>query len=128
VYDGFKSMADLVKKGIIACRDDEQLQQIQAKVTVVYYGFGPTNDFQAQNVTETEERTGFDVFVRNTYYDRFTIPMYGDHHILNALSLIAICHYEGFQGKDIQNLSTFQGVKRRFTEKKVGNQILIDDY
>src|SRR5690625_7625536 len=54
--------------------------------------------------------------------------MYGDHHILNALSVIAICHYEGFQAKDIQNLSTFQGVKRRFTEKKVGSQILIDDY
>src|SRR5690625_7144632 len=54
--------------------------------------------------------------------------MYGDHHILNALSVIAICHYEGFHAKDIQNLCTFQGVKRRFTEKKVGNQILIDDY
>jgi len=128
VFDAFQSMADLVKKGIIACGDDEQLQQIQAKVPVVYYGFGPTNDFQAQNVTEAEEGTEFDVFVRNTYYDRFTIPMYGDHHILNALSVIAICHYEGFQAKDIQNLSTFQGVKRRFTEKKVGNQILIDDY
>src|SRR5699024_6093570 len=128
VFDAFQSMADLVKKGIIACGDDEQLQQIKAKVPVVYYGFGPTNDFQAQNVTETKEGTGFDVYLRNTYYERFTISMYGYHHILNALSVIAICHYEGFQGKDIQNLSTFQGVKRRFTEKKVGNQILIDDY
>ena len=67
----FQSMADQVKKGIIACGDDEQLQQIQAKVPVVYYGFANTNDFQAQNVKETKNGTEFDVFVRNTYYDTF---------------------------------------------------------
>ncbi len=128
VFDAFQSMADQVKKGIIACGDDEQLQQIQAKVPVMYYGFSSTNDFQAQNVTETENGTEFDVFVRNTYYETFEIPMYGDHNILNALSVIAICHYEDMNAKDIKIISTFQGVKRRFTEKKVGNQILIDDY
>ncbi|AXI09735.1 UDP-N-acetylmuramate--L-alanine ligase [Oceanobacillus zhaokaii] len=128
VFNAFQSMADRVKKGIVACGDDEQLQQIQAKVPVLYYGFGPTNDFQAQNVKETEHGTSFDVFVRNTYYDHFTIPMYGNHHVLNALSVIAICHYEGIKADDIKKLYTFQGVKRRFSEKKVANQVLIDDY
>jgi len=128
VFNAFQEMADRVKKGIIACGDDEQLQQIQAPVPVVYYGFGPTNDFQAQNIKETETGTQFDVFVRNTYYDTFKIPMFGKHHVLNALSVVTICHYEGIPAKDIQNLSTFQGVKRRFTEKRIGNQMLIDDY
>ncbi|GGB27162.1 UDP-N-acetylmuramate--L-alanine ligase [Virgibacillus dakarensis] len=128
VFDAFQSMADRVKKGIIACGDDEKLQQIQAKVPVMYYGFANTNDFQAQNVIETESGTQFDVFVRNTFYDTFTIPFYGDHNILNALSVIAICHYEGMQAEDIKKISTFQGVKRRFTEKKAGTQVLIDDY
>ncbi|MFD2046360.1 UDP-N-acetylmuramate--L-alanine ligase [Ornithinibacillus salinisoli] len=128
VFDAFQSMADNVKKGIIACGDDEQLQQIQAKVPVVYYGFSPSNDFQAQNVKETEDGTEFDVFVRNTYYDTFKIPMYGDHSVLNALSVIAICHYEGLPSEDIKNLYTFEGVKRRFTEKKMGSQVIIDDY
>ncbi|MBY7143898.1 UDP-N-acetylmuramate--L-alanine ligase [Virgibacillus sp. NKC19-3] len=128
VFNAFQSMADRVKKGIIACGDDEQLQQIQAKVPVVYYGFAATNDFQAQNVVETEHGTEFDVFVRNTYYYTFMIPMYGNHNVLNALATIAICHYEGIKAEDIQSLRTFQGVKRRFTEKKVGSQILVDDY
>ncbi|HLR51259.1 MAG TPA: UDP-N-acetylmuramate--L-alanine ligase [Candidatus Avamphibacillus sp.] len=128
VFDAFQSMADNVKKGIIACGDDEYLQRIQAKVPVVYYGFSDTNDFQAQNVTETDYGTQFDVFVRNTYYDTFQIPMYGDHHVLNALSVIAICHYEGLLAEDIKKLYTFKGVKRRFTEKKIGNQVIIDDY
>lgn len=77
---------------------------------------------------ETENGTQFDVFVRNTYYETFTIPMYGNHHILNALSVIAICHYEGIQAADIKNLSTFKGVKRRFSEKEIAGQVIIDDY
>ncbi len=128
VFEAFQSMADQVKKGIIACGDDEELQKIQAKVPVVYYGFAATNDFQAQNVVENEAGTTFDVFVRNTYYDTFTIPMYGNHNILNALSVIAICHYEEVKAEDIKKMATFEGVKRRFTEKTVANQVLIDDY
>ncbi|MEK3908972.1 UDP-N-acetylmuramate--L-alanine ligase [Oceanobacillus sp. FSL W7-1309] len=128
VVDAFQSMADRVKKCIIACGDDEELQKIHTKVPVIYYGFAATNDFQAQNVQETENGTQFDVFVRNTYYETFTIPMYGNHHILNALSVIAICHYEGIQAADIKNLSTFKGVKRRFSEKEIAGQVIIDDY
>src|SRR5690625_5082289 len=54
--------------------------------------------------------------------------MFGKHHVLNALSVVAICHYEGIPAKDIQHLRSFQGVKRRFTAKKIGQQVLIDDY
>lgn len=128
VFAAFQSMAEQVKKGIIACGDDEQLQQIQAKVPVVYYGFANTNDFQAQNIKETKNGTTFDVFVRNTYYETFTIPMYGNHNVLNALAVIAICHYEGIGAEHMKHLATFTGVKRRFSEKQMNNQILIDDY
>ncbi|WP_067727501.1 UDP-N-acetylmuramate--L-alanine ligase [Oceanobacillus damuensis] len=128
VVDAFQSMADKVKKCIVACGDDEELQKIHTKVPVIYYGFSATNDFQAQNVKETERGTEFDVFVRNTYYDTFTIPMFGNHNILNALAVIAICHYEGIQAEDIKKLYSFKGVKRRFSEKKVGEQVIIDDY
>src|SRR5690625_2331183 len=127
VFAAFQSMANLVNKGIIACGDDEQLQRIQAKVPVVYYGFAASNDFQAQNVKLTESGTQFDVFVRNTYYDTFEIPMYGDHHILNALAVIAMCHYEDIPVDVIKYLKTFKGVKRRFSEKIVQDQVLIDD-
>src|SRR5699024_9445125 len=62
------------------------------------------------------------------YFDTFTIPLYGNHHILNALAVIAFCHYEGIDPKVMHNLSTFTGAKRRFSEKKFGEQIIIDDY
>ncbi|MBE4908305.1 UDP-N-acetylmuramate--L-alanine ligase [Bacillus luteolus] len=129
VFSAFQEMALQVKKGIIACGDDEHLQSIQAKVPVMYYGFGQDNDFQARNVNKSTKGTTFDVFVRGTLFSTFSIPTYGDHNVLNALSVIALCHYENIDVEVIQErLKTFQGVKRRFSEKQMGNQVLIDDY
>ncbi|MCS0671126.1 UDP-N-acetylmuramate--L-alanine ligase [Cytobacillus firmus] len=129
VFSAFQEMSWQVNKGIFACGDDEQLQKIQAKVPVVFYGFGEDNDFQARNVVKTTEGTTFDVFVRNTFYETFSIPAYGDHNVLNSLAVIALCHYEEIDAKIVQEqLLSFEGVKRRFSEKKVGSQVIIDDY
>ncbi|WP_339147296.1 MULTISPECIES: UDP-N-acetylmuramate--L-alanine ligase [unclassified Sutcliffiella] len=129
VFNAFQEMALQVKKGIIACGDDEYLQKIQAKVPVIYYGFGEENDFQARHVEKSTEGTTFDVFVRNNHYATFKIKGYGDHNIMNALAVIALCHYEEIPADVIQSqLLTFEGVKRRFSEKVVGSQVLIDDY
>ncbi|KEF37618.1 UDP-N-acetylmuramate--L-alanine ligase [Schinkia azotoformans MEV2011] len=129
VFDAFQQMALQVKKGIIACGDDEQLQKIHANVPVLFYGFNQENDFQARNVNKTPDGTSFDVFIRHTFYSSFSIPTYGDHNVLNALAVIALCHYEEIPVDIIKSqLLTYQGVKRRFSEKKVGNQVLIDDY
>ncbi|WP_078545038.1 UDP-N-acetylmuramate--L-alanine ligase [Litchfieldia alkalitelluris] len=129
VFSAFQEMALQVKKGIIACGDDEHLQSIHANVPVVFYGFNEDNDFQARNINKTTEGSTFDVFVRNTFYASFTIRGYGDHNVLNALAVIALCQYENIDVEIIQEgLNTFQGVKRRFSEKIIGDQILIDDY
>ena len=55
VFSAFQEMALQVKKGIFACGDDEHLQKIQAKVPVLFYGFGEENDYQAKNIVKTTE-------------------------------------------------------------------------
>lgn len=129
VFAAFQELAFQVKKGIIAYGDDEYLQRIQAKVPVVYYGFGEDNDFQVRNIETTENGTKFDVFVRNTFYSSFEIPTFGKHNVLNALAVITLCDYENIDlSITKEQLKTFHGVKRRFTEKEIGSQILVDDY
>jgi UDP-N-acetylmuramate--alanine ligase len=129
VFSAFQEMALQVKKGIIACGDDEQLQKIHAKVPVIFYGFGEDNDFQARNVQKGTDGTTFDVFVRNTFYGTFRITGYGNHSVLNALAVIALCHYEDIDVEIVkEQLTTFGGVKRRFSQKMLGGQIIIDDY
>ncbi|WP_207369007.1 UDP-N-acetylmuramate--L-alanine ligase [Heyndrickxia coagulans] len=129
VFSAFQEMALQVKKGIIAYGDDEQLQKIQAKVPVVFYGFEEGNDFQARNIVTEPQGTKFDVVVRNNFYGTFEIPSFGNHNVLNALGVIALCQYEGIEKEAFEtHLKTFHGVKRRFTEKEIGTQIIIDDY
>lgn len=128
VFSAFQAMAEQVNKGIIACGDDEYLQCLQAKVPILFYGFDASNDFQARNVKEIESGTEFEVYVRNTYYDTFKIPTYGRHSVLNALAVIAFCHYENIDVEVIKELASFAGVKRRFSEKKIEQQVIIDDY
>ncbi|ADH98779.1 UDP-N-acetylmuramate--L-alanine ligase [Salisediminibacterium selenitireducens] len=129
VFQAFQEMANQVNKAIIACGDDESLQRLTASVPIVYYGFSEDHDFSAQNVDYDPEGTHFDVMIRGAFYGRFTIPGYGNHHILNALAVIAICHYEEVTLETIQtHIATFGGVKRRFSETEMNGQILIDDY
>jgi UDP-N-acetylmuramate--alanine ligase len=129
VFSAFQEMALQVKKGIFACGDDEHLQKIQAKVPVLFYGFEEENDYQAKNIVKTTEGTKFDVFIRNTFYHSFSIPSFGDHNVLNSLAVIAVCHYEEVDVTIVESqLKSFEGVKRRFSEKAIGSQILIDDY
>lgn len=129
VFDAFQQMAKQVNKAIIAYGDDPYLQEIQANVPVVFYGFEEENDFQAGNITVEPTGTKFDVFVRNTFYGSFQIPLHGKHSVANALAVIAICHYENIPIETIQeHLKDFKGVKRRFNEKSFGEQVLIDDY
>ncbi|MCU9602022.1 UDP-N-acetylmuramate--L-alanine ligase [Pallidibacillus thermolactis] len=129
VFSAFQEMAWQVKKGIIAYGDDEHLQKIQAKVPVIYYGLDEANDFQARNIERTDKGMKFDVFVRNSFYSSFSIPTFGEHNVLNALAVITLCHYENIDLNVLkEGLQTFHGVKRRFTEKRVGTQILVDDY
>lgn len=129
VIDAFQEMAKQVKKGIIACGDDENLQHIQANVPIVYYGFGAHNDFRAENVNSTDNGTTFDVYLRDDFYGTFRIPGYGNHSVLNALAVIATCDYENLSKELVKDrLETFNGVKRRFSESTLGNQVLVDDY
>lgn len=129
VVSAFQEMSHNVKKAIIAWGDDPHLRGIQANVPVYYYGFSTNDDVYADNIQISEKGTQFDVYINNKFFDTFLSPQYGDHNILNALSVITISYLEELDIDNIKEaLETFGGVKRRFNETKVVNQVLVDDY
>ncbi|HDZ7634018.1 TPA: UDP-N-acetylmuramate--L-alanine ligase [Staphylococcus aureus] len=129
VFDAFQEMAHNVKKGIIAWGDDEYLRKIEADVPIYYYGFKDSDDIYAQNIQITDKGTAFDVYVDGEFYDHFLSPQYGDHTVLNALAVIAISYLEKLDVTNIKEaLETFGGVKRRFNETTIANQVIVDDY
>lgn len=129
VFNAFQEMTKKVKKAIVACGDDENLRDIKADIPIYYYGFKEDNKVVAKNMKTTPQGTQFEVYIDGELFDTFITPMYGDHQVLNALAVITICHLEGLDNAAVKHaLSTFGGVKRRFSEKIQDEQILIDDY
>lgn len=129
VFNAFQEMTKKVKKAIVACGDDEHLRDIEADIPIYYYGFKEDNKVVAKNMKTTPQGTQFEVYIDGELFDTFVTPMYGDHQVLNALAVITICHLEGLDNAAVKHaLSTFGGVKRRFSEKIQDEQILIDDY
>lgn len=129
VFNAFQVFASQAKKGIIACGEDSYLAQLEVDQPIYYYGFSPDHTIYAANIDRNEAGSNFEVFIEGKLFGEFYLPSYGEHNILNALSVIAFLYLEGFGAKEIAtHLATFQGVKRRFSEKKVQNLIMIDDY
>ena len=96
---------------------------------IYYYGFNETDDVYAKNIQITEQGSQFDVYINGEFYGQFLSPQYGDHNILNTLAVVTISYLEKMNVDNIKEaLETFGGVKRRFNETKVSNQVLVDDY
>lgn len=129
VIDAFETFSRQVSKGLIACGDDPYMDKIKVAIPVYLYGMETTNDVVATNIEKNTEGSSFDVTIRGAFYGHFRIPTFGNHNILNSLAVITFTYLEGLPKEKVQaQLDTFGGVKRRFSEKTVGDMVLIDDY
>ncbi|WP_349420656.1 UDP-N-acetylmuramate--L-alanine ligase [Staphylococcus felis] len=129
VVSAFQSMAQNVKKAIIAWGDDPHLKTLKVDVPIFYYGFDCNMDVFADRIEITNKGTAFDVYIKGTYYGRFITPQYGDHNVLNTLAVLTISYLENLNVENIKEaLLTFGGVKRRFNETIAQHQVLVDDY
>lgn len=129
VYDAFQTLAGQVKKGILAYGDDKYLRELQADVSIFYYGLNDTDDFQAKNIERTPDGSSYDVYHKGESIGHFFLPAFGLHNINNSLGVISAAYLEGFDMKKVaEELKTFKGVKRRFSEKIVNDMVIVDDY
>lgn len=130
VRSAFEDFGNNVKKGIFAWGDDEQLRKINVSVPVYYYGTNPeTDDFYATNIKRSTKGSSFDAYYHEEFLGNFKVPLFGQHGVLNTLAVVAVSYFEEIETQLIQEeLLTFQGVKRRFTEKHIGPVTIIDDY
>lgn len=125
----FQEYANKAEKMVIACGDDPNTRKIEVNKPIFFYGLNPEDDIQARDVEFTDTGTSFDVFVEDNYYGHFDLPLYGKHMLLNSLAVIAVCYYERLEAKEVAKyLKTFEGAKRRFKEKIIGDIVTIDDY
>lgn len=87
-------------------------------------------DVVAENVKIINGETCFDVVVAGNVPSSFTMSLYGNHNVQNALAAIIACSYLGVSEDDIRKgLATFKGVQRRFDIRvRDEKHVYIDDY
>lgn len=119
----------------VCCIDHPEVQALVGKITdrrVITYGFNAQADVRAVNLTYKAGVAHFDVAFQaeDMTIAECTLPMPGDHNVLNALSAVAVARHLGMKGDEIRKaLANFGGVNRRFTRVgEVNGVIIIDDY
>jgi UDP-N-acetylmuramate--alanine ligase len=94
------------------------------------YAVNEEADYKAFNVKIESGKYIFDVQTPSGIIENIEFHLPGKHNVMNALAALAMADTYGVSLKNIkQRLSTFKGVKRRFSYKiKTADFVLIDDY
>ena len=125
----FQTAAQQTQKGLFVWGGNSRLKQLKADCPKYTYGFDSDDDFQAVAITRSTQGSSFTVLNHGQNIGHFTIHLFGDHNILNATAVIAVAYTEKIPLADIQQgLLTYQGAKRRFSEKDFKDINIIDDY
>ena len=124
VVQGFNDFAHLTERNVIV----KEGLAVEAW-NKVSFGFGEGNDYRIEKMWSSRGTTQFAILCEGRD-DVITLPMAGDHNILNATAAFIAARKAGIDGEAIAKaLSTFKGVKRRF-DIRVNNEryCYIDDY
>lgn len=130
VRAAFTDFGNHVQKGIFAWGDDPHLRELAIETPMYFYGTNSeTDDFYATNVRRSTTGSSFDAYYHDEFLGNFEVPLFGQHGVLNSLAVVAVSYFEKLDAELVkQELASFKGVKRRFTEKQIGPVTVIDDY
>lgn len=129
VINAYQEFANKTEKLVLVCGDDHYNRYLEINKPIFYYGIDDDNDIIATDIEYKETGTAFDVVAEGNYYGHFDLPIFGKAMLLDALASISICYYERLEAKEVAKVfKTFEGAKRRFNVREVGNNVIIDDY
>lgn len=118
-FNQFKN--NIKKDGVLFVND-------QIPMNGVTYGFNSNSNYFISNYRVDDEVAHFDINFKKSITS-IQFKMQGKHNALNALVAFAIGNFLGINNDDIQkSLSTFKGVKRRFSYILKSPRVIIDDY
>lgn len=124
--NAFYKFAKKAKDKVIVNGDNYYLNKMEK---VIKYGLEEHNDLIAKNIDENEDGISYDLYWNKKYIKRVEFPFFGHHMIYNTLAAISVGLYLNINIETItKGISKFKGVKRRFNELKIEENIYIDDY
>ncbi|WP_419888746.1 YheC/YheD family protein [Neobacillus niacini] len=109
------------------CENSKLLETDQFKGKIITTGIKNPADYRAYDVSYAENGMEFKVKLQDKEWS-FFIPIYGEHHVYNALNAIGVADYLGFSPEEIKSGLLFRKPPRRLTVYQLKQAItLIDD-
>lgn len=116
----------------ILCLDNRHIRDILPRIhrRFVTYGLSEDADVKAINIKQGPLSIGFDVLYRGDNIGQFSVPMPGQHNILNCLAAISVARELHIEIDIIREaLREFKGIQRRFEFKgEIRGIKVFDDY
>lgn len=114
------------------CMDNEGVQDILPHLTKRFTTFGISSQatYRARNIRPEGLNTKFVAWRRADELGEVTLPMPGQHNVLNALGVLAVADFLSIPFDTYAKaLGQFEGVARRFTVRgEVGGVTVVDDF
>jgi len=114
------------------CHENEHVRELIPSIhrRFLTYGLSEQSDIHAANIRKGFMMTTFDVVYRNAVVGTFTLPIPGQHNVLNALACIGVALELKMHPAAISEaLGSFGGIHRRFEFKgEAGGVRVYDDY
>ncbi|CAM2006221.1 UDP-N-acetylmuramate--L-alanine ligase [Acanthopleuribacter pedis] len=117
---------------VVACKDDERLNQLLPRVTrpLLTYGLHGDAELSAANIRSEGFSMSYDLMVRGASLGRIELSVPGMHNVVNSLAAVAVGLELDLPIDSIrESLKKFTGADRRFF--RVGEakgRLIMDDY
>ena len=85
----FQEFVNKTKNNIILCGDDENILKLRVN-NAYYYGFNEENNLVIKNKEVVNNKTNFDIYYNNEYFDHYEVNMFGNHLIHDAAASIML--------------------------------------
>lgn len=134
IIESFRNFALLTKdKGyVVASGADENVKKalLDTGLNIKYYGIGKGYEYHAENISYKAGYPTFLVWHGEELMYPLTLKVPGEHNILNALAVSAVCDIWGCdKEKTKAGIESFSGAHRRFEKKgEYKGATIIDDY
>ncbi len=119
VKDAFKMLLERIPKegSLFYSGEDQNINSILSHTgcqNIFSYGTTDDCDYQAKNISYSENFSDFDVFFKNKFITKLKTKMPGEYNVKNALAVFAMSLQLKWSQERVQNsLQSFDGVKRR---------------
>lgn len=129
-----KFVNNITESGVlIGCGDDKEAMRVLKNYQgqKITYGFSPANDYAVKHMTSSKEHTFFSLESKGMDLGEFSLRIFGEHNVQNAVAAIVVALEAGLPIEKIrQSIMTFSGSKRRFEFVGIleSGALFYDDY